>query len=72
MLYYLFLPFESIFNYIERGGPVLLVLFFVAIGMWCLLIERFFFLRGQMNAVISSSIERIKANLSLQEWPFYG
>lgn len=70
MLYYLFLPFESIFNYIERGGPVLLVLFFVAIGMWCLLIERFFFLRGQMNAVISSSIERIKANLSLQEWLF--
>ena len=70
MFYYLFLPFESIFNYIERGGPVLLVLFIVAICMWCLLIERFFFLRNEMNLVIENSIQKLKKNLSLQDWLF--
>ena len=70
MFYYLFLPFESIFNYIERGGPVLFVLFIVAICMWCLLIERFFFLRNEMNLVIENSIQKLKKNLSLQDWLF--
>lgn len=70
MFYYLFLPFESIFNYIERGGPVLFILFIVAIGMWCLLIERYFFIRGEMNAVISNSIEKLKAHITLHDWLF--
>ena len=43
MLYYLSLPFASLLDFFDRGGPVILILFIVAIIMVTLLVERTIF-----------------------------
>ena len=49
MLYYLLLPFNLVSDFINLGGPVLLVLFFVAAYMWVLISERIFFFTRNSN-----------------------
>ena len=43
MFYYLSLPFVSLLDFFDRGGPVILILFLVAIVMITLLVERTIF-----------------------------
>ena len=49
MTYYLGLPFTSILDFFDRGGPVIVVLFILAIIMITLLIERVIFYISEMN-----------------------
>ena len=43
MFYYLSLPFVSLLDFFDRGGPVIFILFLVAIIMITLLVERLIF-----------------------------
>ena len=49
MLYYLALPFTSLLDFFDRGGPVIIVLFVLAIVMTTLLIERLFFFISELK-----------------------
>jgi biopolymer transport protein ExbB len=46
--------FEIIINFLERGGPVLLVIMGAAFLMWSLILERFFYFRFAHKAVVDA------------------
>ena len=52
MFYYLFLPFTFVASFINQGGYVLIVLFVVALYMWFLISERFYFYKFQLKDII--------------------
>ena len=49
MFYYLSLPFVSLLDFFDRGGPVILILFLVAIVMITLLVERTIFFLNDLK-----------------------
>lgn len=54
MFYYLFLPFTFVATFINQGGYVLIVLFVVALYMWFLISERFYFYKFQLKDLIDN------------------
>ena len=70
MFYYLTLPFTSLLDFFDRGGPVIIVLFILAIIMTSLLIERLLFFISELNDL--SDISRKEVILFKQEnnWVF--
>ena len=54
MFYYLFLPFTFVASFINQGGYVLIVLFVVALYMWFLISERFYFYKFQLKDLIDN------------------
>ena len=54
MFYYLALPFTSILDFFDRGGPVIVVLFILAIFMTTLLIERLIFFISELKNSLSN------------------
>ena len=68
MLYYLLLPFNLVSDFINLGGPVLLVLFFVAAYMWVLISERIFFYKFILDDVIDSTYSSYKNLTGKDEW----
>ena len=63
MFYYLSLPFVSLLDFFDRGGPVIFILFLVAIIMITLLVERLIFF---INDLKKLSADRV---LEVQECP---
>ena len=63
MFYYLSLPFVSLLDFFDRGGPVIFILFVVAIFMITLLVERLIFF---MNDLKKLSADRV---LEVRECP---
>jgi biopolymer transport protein ExbB len=68
MLYYLLLPFNLVSDFINLGGPVLLVLFFVAAYMWVLISERIFFYKFILDDIVDSSYTSYKNLTGKDEW----
>lgn len=48
--------FEALQAFLERGGPVLLVIMFATFLMWALILERFFYFRFAYGAVADEAI----------------
>lgn len=48
--------FGALQAFLERGGPVLLVIMFATFIMWALILERFFYFRFAYNAVADEAI----------------
>lgn len=48
--------FEALQAFLERGGPVLLVIMFATFLMWALILERFFYFRFAYSAVADEAI----------------
>ena len=61
MFYYLALPFTSILDFFDRGGPVIVVLFILAIIMTTLLLERLIFFISELNNLSKEAQKDIEA-----------
>ena len=68
MLYYLLLPFSLVSDFINLGGTVLIVLFFVAVYMWVLISERIYFYKFTLDDFIDSSFSSYKDLIGKDEW----
>ena len=68
MFYYLFLPFTLFATYINQGGYVLIVLFIVALYMWILLTERFFFYKYLLKDEINESFISYQNMITADNW----
>jgi len=68
MLYYLALPFTSLLDFFDRGGPVIIVLFVLAIVMTTLLIERLFFFISELNDLSDISVQEVSAYKDVNSW----
>ena len=68
MLYYLLLPFSLVSDFINLGGTVLIVLFFVAVYMWVLISERIYFYRFVLDDFIDSSFSSYIDLIGKDDW----
>ena len=68
MLYYLALPFTSLLDFFDRGGPVIIVLFVLAIVMTTLLIERLFFFIGELKYLSDISYKEVSSYKEVNTW----
>ena len=68
MFYYLSLPFVSLFDFFDRGGPVILILFLVAIVMITLLVERTIFFLNDLKKLSDDRVNEIKTCPSDNKW----
>jgi biopolymer transport protein ExbB len=68
MLYYLALPFTSLLDFFDRGGPVIIVLFVLAIVMTTLLIERLFFFIGELKDLSDISYKEVSSHKEVNTW----
>ena len=60
MFYYLSLPFVSLFDFFDRGGPVIFILFVVAIIMITLLVERLIFFTNDLKKLSDERVSEVK------------
>jgi biopolymer transport protein ExbB len=68
MFYYLALPFTSLFDFFDRGGPVIIVLFVLAIVMITLLIERLFFFISELKELSDISYKEVSTYKDINSW----
>ena len=68
MLYYLALSFTSLLDFFDRGGPVIIVLFVLAIVMTTLLIERLFFFIGELKDLSDISYKEVSSYKEVNTW----
>ena len=68
MFYYLSLPFVSLLDFFDRGGPVILILFLVAIVMITLLVERTIFFLNDFKKLSDDRVNEIKTCPSDNKW----
>ena len=68
MFYYLSLPFVSLLDFFDRGGPVILILFLVAIVMITLLVERTIFFLNDLKKLSDDRVNEIKTYPSDNKW----
>ena len=68
MLYYLALPFTSLLDFFDRGGPVIIVLFVLAIVMTTLLIERLLFFIGELKDLSDISYKEVSSYKEVNTW----
>jgi len=68
MLYYLALPFTSLLDFFDRGGPVIIVLFVLAIVMTSLLIERLFFFISELKDLSDTSVQEVSSYKDVNSW----
>jgi biopolymer transport protein ExbB len=60
--------FDSVAELLETGGPVLLVLFGLALALWFLLIERFWFLSRVFPQRVTACIEEWQTHPGYPSW----
>ena len=70
MFYYLTLPFTSLLDFFDRGGPVIIVLFILAIIMTSLLIERLLFFISELNDLSDISHQEVILFKQENNWVF--
>lgn len=68
MFYYLALPFTSLLDFFDRGGPVIIVLFVLAIVMTTLLIERLLFFISELKDLSDISVQEVSAYKDVNSW----
>ena len=62
------LPFVSLLDFFDRGGPVILILFLVAIVMITLLVERTIFFLNDLKKLSDDRVNEIKTCPSDNKW----
>ena len=68
MFYYLSLPFVSLLDFFDRGGPVIFILFIVAIIMITLLVERLIFFVNDLKKLSDERVSEVKECHSSNRW----
>ena len=65
MFYYLSLPFVSLLDFFDRGGPVIFILFLVAIIMITLLVERLIFFINDLKKLSAERVSEVRNVLQI-------
>ena len=60
--------YEAIRDFLELGGPVLVVIAWTIFIMWALILERFWFLRSRLARLTSASLAAWRARPEHQSW----
>jgi biopolymer transport protein ExbB len=60
--------YEAIRDFMELGGPVLVVIAWTIFAMWALILERFLFLRSQLGKLADEALAKWKARTDHQSW----
>lgn len=60
--------YEDFWSFIETGGPILLVIFFVAFWMWSLLLERLWYFRAVHPKVMKRELETWVRRVDKGSW----
>ena len=68
MFYYLSLPFVSLLDFFDRGGPVIFILFVVAIIMITLLVERLIFFINDLKKLSADRVSEVRECRSDNKW----
>ena len=68
MFYYIFLPFTFVASFINQGGYVLIVLFIVALYMWFLISERFYFYKFEITDIVKNRYESFQNSKGSNDW----
>ena len=68
MFYYLSLPFVSLLDFFDRGGPVIFILFVVAIIMITLLVERLIFFINDLKKLGDERVSEVKERSLDNKW----
>ena len=68
MFYYLSLPFVSLLDFFDRGGPVIFILFLVAIIMITLLVERLIFFINDLKKLSADRVLEVQECPSDNKW----
>ena len=68
MFYYLSLPFVSLLDFFDRGGPVIFILFVVAIIMITLLVERLIFFINDLKKLSDERVSEVRECSSDNKW----
>ena len=68
MFYYLSLPFVSLLDFFDRGGPVIFILFVVAIIMITLLVERLIFFINDLKKLSADRVSEVRECPSDNKW----
>ena len=68
MFYYLSLPFVSLLDFFDRGGPVIFILFLVAIIMITLLVERLIFFINDLKKLSADRVSEVQECPSDNKW----
>ena len=68
MFYYLSLPFVSLLDFFDRGGPVRFILIVVAIIMITLLVERLIFFINDLKKLSNDRVLEVKECPSDNKW----
>ena len=68
MFYYLSLPFVSLLDFFDRGGPVIFILFVVAIIMIALLVERLIFFINDLKKLSDERVSEVRECSSDNKW----
>ena len=70
MVYFIALPFKSILDFFDRGGPVIVVLFILAIIMTSLLIERVLFYASDLQNLTKNAVDDLTSFKIKNKWLF--
>ena len=70
MFYYIALPFNSILDFFDRGGPVIVVLFILAVIMTSLLIERVIFYMTELQNLSKDAVDDLGSFKTNNKWLF--
>ena len=70
MFYFIALPFKSILDFFDRGGPVIVVLFILAIIMTSLLIERVLFYASDLQNLTKNAVDDLTSFKIKNKWLF--
>lgn len=62
------LPFVSLFDFFDRGGPVIFILFIVAIIMITLLVERLIFFINDLESLSYDRVSEVEDYTSENKW----
>ncbi len=68
MFYYLSLPFVSLLDFFDRGGPVIFILFLVAIIMITLLVERLIFFINDLKKLSAERVSEVQECPTENKW----
>ena len=64
----LFEPLGNIRGFLESGGYVLWLIFFVSLCLWMLIIERYWYLRVEHPKVVKSVLEQWQQRSETSSW----
>ena len=64
----LFEPLDNIRGFLESGGYVLWLIFFVSLCLWMLIIERYWYLRMEHPKVVKSVLEQWQQRSDTSSW----